>query len=636
MSTHESSASTGRGMPTVVLGLLRLVRARESELLLVSSVLVAGALLALRIDSGWWPHDDGSLAHSAQRVLGGELPHRDFVELYTGGLTFINAALFGVVGEDMLNLRIPLFVLFLAYVAAFFAIARRFVSPTWSFVATMVAISWSAPVYPAPMPSWYVLFLSTIGIYAIVRFFETGHRRWLAAAGLCGGVAVAIKITGIWYVAGAVLALLLRPTIGGTRTTPRRRSALYSTAVSLMALVALGMAVAVVGGRFNAAWGIGLLLPVAVLCFAAAAAGLRGLIEAGRSSGGRVAADVVAFSAAAAVPLMLTALPYAVTGSVGDLLEGVFVTPKSRFEFASLDMPPATSLLRAVPVAAIFLIRGLVPVRARRLLDLAAGVMIVLVLATSWSQTGFWVLWGTARALAPFVVILGAFAIVRRTGADERLRAPTVAVVVLVAGFSTLTQFPYAPELYFCYVAPLILVAGIACTRWVSPVGGMLPRLLLVSLAVFGLSQLDRQPVSNVGWHWGDRGRVATATLDHERASIQVSTREKRVYNSVQALVELHNDENRPIFAGPDSPEIYFLTGSRNVTPSVLDFLDRSGSTRGSKLFGALSANDVRVVVLNHDPGQSPKLTRATVQRLRSMYAGGERVGRYEVRWLPA
>lgn len=32
---------------------------------------------------GWIPHDEGALAQSAERVLLGQLPHRDFDELYT-------------------------------------------------------------------------------------------------------------------------------------------------------------------------------------------------------------------------------------------------------------------------------------------------------------------------------------------------------------------------------------------------------------------------------------------------------------------------------------------------------------------------------------------------------------------------
>ena len=64
-------------------------RSRVRELVSLLLVwCVTGAWVWARLDQGWIPHDDGAFAQSAARVLDGELPHRDFVELYTGGLTF--------------------------------------------------------------------------------------------------------------------------------------------------------------------------------------------------------------------------------------------------------------------------------------------------------------------------------------------------------------------------------------------------------------------------------------------------------------------------------------------------------------------------------------------------------------------
>src|ERR1044072_8503201 len=58
-------------------------------------VLVAGAVfVASQLNHGWIPWDDGTLAQSAQRVLDGELPQRDFAELYMGRLSFLNAGVF--------------------------------------------------------------------------------------------------------------------------------------------------------------------------------------------------------------------------------------------------------------------------------------------------------------------------------------------------------------------------------------------------------------------------------------------------------------------------------------------------------------------------------------------------------------
>ena len=65
------------------------------------------------VDRGWIPHDDGSLAQMAERVLGGELPHRDFDEIYTGGLSFLYAVAFKILGLKLISIRIVFFLFFL-------------------------------------------------------------------------------------------------------------------------------------------------------------------------------------------------------------------------------------------------------------------------------------------------------------------------------------------------------------------------------------------------------------------------------------------------------------------------------------------------------------------------------------------
>src|SRR5579884_2250660 len=66
--------------------------------------------------TGWLAQDDGTLAQSALRVSHGQLPHRDFVERYSGALSFYNAAAFRLFGVNLTALRIAMFLVFLAWV----------------------------------------------------------------------------------------------------------------------------------------------------------------------------------------------------------------------------------------------------------------------------------------------------------------------------------------------------------------------------------------------------------------------------------------------------------------------------------------------------------------------------------------
>src|SRR5262245_24915732 len=57
------------------------------------------------VPRGWVPHDEGMLGQSAERVIRGGIPHVDYEETYTGGLTWLYAAVFRFGGIDLLTLR---------------------------------------------------------------------------------------------------------------------------------------------------------------------------------------------------------------------------------------------------------------------------------------------------------------------------------------------------------------------------------------------------------------------------------------------------------------------------------------------------------------------------------------------------
>ena len=96
------------------------------------AVAYAGAYLK----SGWIPGDDGILATSAVRVMNGQLPHRDYVENYTGGLSCINAMAFRAFGVNLVSMRIAVFCCFIAWVPVVFYLASRFAPPWGAAAAT--------------------------------------------------------------------------------------------------------------------------------------------------------------------------------------------------------------------------------------------------------------------------------------------------------------------------------------------------------------------------------------------------------------------------------------------------------------------------------------------------------------------
>ena len=175
-SPPERLAFQGTELPAPYSG--RAFPLRAAAILACVWILSLG-YLGFYLKRNWVPHDEGTYAQSAERVLQGELPHRDFDEGYTGGLTFLNSLAFRMLGVNLASLRIILFVVFALWVPAVFYVATRFVPPLTAGAVTFLCVVWSVPNHPAPSPSWYNLFFAIFGIAALLRYIEAGHRRWV-------------------------------------------------------------------------------------------------------------------------------------------------------------------------------------------------------------------------------------------------------------------------------------------------------------------------------------------------------------------------------------------------------------------------------------------------------------------------
>ena len=79
-------------------------------------IALSAILLASDLNQGWVPHDEGALGQAAERILAGQVPHRDFDDIYTGALAYLHAASFAVAPHASTTLRIPLFLFALAWV----------------------------------------------------------------------------------------------------------------------------------------------------------------------------------------------------------------------------------------------------------------------------------------------------------------------------------------------------------------------------------------------------------------------------------------------------------------------------------------------------------------------------------------
>src|SRR6478736_3030545 len=316
-------------------------------------ILLAAVLLASDLNQGWVPHDEGALGQSAERILAGQVPHRDFDEIYTGALAYLHAASFMIASHSSTTMRVPLFVFALLWVAAMYAIARRFTPPFGAALVAITALVWSVPNYPAALPSWFNLFFATFGLLALLKGIETGRRRWLLLAGMAGGISFLFKLSGIFYLLGGGIALIAtsfrRPQ--GDVTEGRSRSGAALVAAMLL-LVMIALAVPLARAGVNEF--VRFILPLGLLV---AALIVREWRHGGPPAGRRLRALLDRFgpfALGALLPVTAYAIFLVSMHALPQAIQGVLVQPFRRTASAMMHPPPPAALIFSLPLGLLF------------------------------------------------------------------------------------------------------------------------------------------------------------------------------------------------------------------------------------------------------------------------------------------
>jgi Dolichyl-phosphate-mannose-protein mannosyltransferase len=602
--------------------------------LLMAVVTVASALYVGRtIDHQWVPHDEGALAQSAERMAHGELPHRDFGELYTGGLTEVNALAFRVLGVRLAVLRVILMVAFVLWVPAVYYVASRYAGPLGAALPTVVAVTWSLPNYPAALPSWYNLFFAVFATAALLRFFETDRRRWLVACGVAAGLSVCIKIVGVYLIGALALALLWHDqtksavdepasSVRGARTLSAVLTAgLCGVAVAVLALVrrraTVGVLVhfwlpttALVGLLIWREWRHRRLPP---------AARLRGL--------GLLA---MPFAIGCVVPIALLVAQYASSGAVHDLVRGVFITPTRRLQVASWPLPSLREGWPALALATLLAVAVALPRRWQWIAASLLGVFLTYELVKWVNHPRVYTLtWAAGRVAIPVAVAIGAVALIVRgqeAASDRRF------AILAVAALSSLVQFPFSAPIYFCYVAPLAVLAVLAVLSTAPGGPGPVAAPIALFFATFAVLEMNGQTVQVLG-RYRPVPTPRLAPLALARAGLSVPLEDAATYDSLIPAIQRHAGGSRYVYAAPDCPEVSFLAGLSNPTRMLFDIFGDSG--QDTAIMRLLRQRDIHVVAINTDPEFSSPIDATLDSTFRVWYPDSATFGRFIVRWRP-
>jgi dolichyl-phosphate-mannose-protein mannosyltransferase len=644
-ATVRPTAVPTRDGPSTTRGTLRRAVLARGWLALIIVWLAGGAYVGARLDEGWKPADEGVLGHSAEWVLQGKLPHRDFDDVYTGGLALFDAAVFRTFGTQLIALRVAMFVVFLLWIPAVYYIARRFAGPWLAAGVTLLCVVWSIPTYSAAMPSWYNLFLATFGMAALLRFTETRQRRWLVAAGVAGGLSILVKIVGLYYVAAVLLFLAFdeqRTAVDqspgpGTGARPDRGYALLLTLVSALFIVGLLALVRAVPGASPL---IQFVLPgaslVALLC---AWVWRRPSALGWPQRLARLSALVGPFAFGLAVPIVAFLYPYLASGSMGALVRGVFTQPTKRLHFAVMS-PPS---IRTLPAALLWLL-VLVPSahggdpgerRLNRLFLVAYAIILAGMIAVAARGGRPYIgVWLTVYYLVPCAVVAGCVVLVRRglLAGEAAIRGEQVWLLLCMAALCSLIQVPYAGPDYILYVAPIAILALLAIVATQAP--GSRARAALVAgfFLVFGVAVVNPGHIGLWDGAIFPRATWARVPLGIPRTGVKGNPIEAEGYQRLMSLIHAHSRSDGFIYAGPDCPELYFLSQRRDPTRTLFTFFD-DPATHDARVLHAIDSLHITTVVINRVPMFSPRMDFDLDTALRARFPDSAVVYHVVVRW---
>jgi len=175
---------------------------------LVTVMLINIGLLGWYHDRTWWERDEGQLVHVAERILNGEVLHRDVQDVRPGYVNFINAAALYLFGPSLLSLRYPLALIALAQSVLVFFLFRS-QGAIMAGTLSLSSVTLGVLHFLNPNHHWYALFFTVLLICHLIWTPRT-NRWYLPLAGLLiVTVGLTRHLTGAFVGMGTLSFLLL-------------------------------------------------------------------------------------------------------------------------------------------------------------------------------------------------------------------------------------------------------------------------------------------------------------------------------------------------------------------------------------------------------------------------------------------
>jgi len=476
---------------------------------LILVVLLSTAVMIAYHNRFWAPADEGKFAHVAERILLGQVLHRDVQDLHAGYVNFVNAGAFSLFGVRIVSMRYPLALLTVIQAGLMFLILKRAGAAT-ALIGGLVLTSFSFVQFLNPTPNWYTLFLAVATI-AWLSWNPIGLRwRHIVTGFLLGTTFLFRQLSGVFLASGVLVFLLLEKPRNGASGGRR-------LARAMLAVIGMGSAWYILRVTDPVGWVLFGVWPLAVVLLA--------WLRTRRSD-----REVLALLGDLSLGGLISASPlltyHLAQGALGDWFRDTFVAAMSLPSLGFMDRPGYLMM-------GILAWRGFHSGDLDRLIN--AGLYTCLLL------------------ISALLGVLLFRALVRGSRSS-------IHPLPVIATFYALVSLHYQLPIYLSYTVGLSLAAVLlltaasnASTRGVA---------VAVSTVIAGVAlyyhagmPLTRHLQGTVA---GER-RFPATPLPSPVAGIYVDTADAQLYQSLLRLIDRETQPGDTIFALPTNAELYFL-----------------------------------------------------------------------------
>ena len=149
--------------------------------------------------------------YSAERLLAGDVPYRDFHTLYPPATLYLNAALFKAFGVSLYTALFGVFVFKALTVLFIYLNGRALLPRRWAVAVAAVSLVWLRPNGPfKAVPMHYGALFLALAVWLLLRARWPRRYAWLFAAGCALGLLATFKHNiGAYALAGSLIVAML-------------------------------------------------------------------------------------------------------------------------------------------------------------------------------------------------------------------------------------------------------------------------------------------------------------------------------------------------------------------------------------------------------------------------------------------